>query len=373
MVKQLDADAAPPKESKIKIQADPSEIAIKAVQKKWPEIFISTADELPDIQLVSTGSISLDYILGGGLVRGRLAEIFGPEQGGKTSLSLMIINNFLKEYSERVLYNDAEFSLDPKLISGFGADPKRITVIKELEGPKSLEAFITLLKSGDYGVCVIDSVAALIPKEEINATLEEDTIGRHAIMMQRATNKLVSLISRANSLGIYINQIRAKAMTFGDPETTTGGHALKHLYSYRIRVEGGLTKSSRILNKDGVVIGHTMKILVAKNKLAPPFRKVELDLIYGKGFDLASELLTLSEDCGLIERLGSYYNYNGDRIGHGRDNVLEFLREKNDLYAELKGKILSSLKGGKYDSEKFEQDGVEVTETVNGTFPELQN
>ena len=370
MVKQP-ADA-PPK----KTQADPSEIAIKAAQKKFPEIFISTADELPDIQFVSTGSISLDYILGGGLVRGRLVEIFGPEQGGKTSLSLMIINNFLKEYSERVLYNDAEFSLDPRLISGFGADPKRITVIKELEGTKSLEAFMTLLRSGDYGIGVVDSVAALVPKEEMSASLEDDTVGRHAIMMQRATNKLVGLISRANILGIYINQIRKKAMQFGDPETTTGGHAIKHLYSYRIRVEGGLTKGSKIVNKDGIVIGHTMKILIAKNKLAPPWRKVELDLIYGKGFDLVSELLTLSEDCGLIEKVGSYYNYNGERIGHGRDNVLEFLRAKDDLYTELKGKILNSLrgeKGGQYDSEKFEQDSGENTETTDNTFPELSN
>lgn len=361
------------KETKVKTQVDPSEIAIRAVHKNFPEIFISNADELPDTQLVSTGSISLDYILGGGLVRGRLVEIFGPEQGGKTSLALMIINNFLKEYSERVLYNDAEFSLDPKLISGFGADPKRITVIKELEGTKSLEAFITLLKSGAYGMGVVDSVAALVPKEEMSASLEDDTIGRHAIMMQRATNKLIGLISRASILGIYINQIRKKAMTFGDPETTTGGHALKHLYSYRIRVEGGLTKSSRILNKDGVVVGHAMKILVAKNKLAPPWRKVELDLIYGKGFDLASELLTLSEDCGLIERSGSWYSYKGDRLGQGRDTVLELLRVKDDLYAELKGKILSSLKGGQYDSEKFEQDRGENAETADGTFPELQD
>lgn len=363
----------PAKETKVKTQADPSEIAIKAVHKNFPEIFIRSADELPDIQLVSTGSISLDYILGGGLVRGRLVEIFGPEQGGKTSLALMIINNFLKVYPEQILYNDAEFSLDPKLILGFGADPKRITVIKELEGTKSLEAFITLLKSGAYGMGVVDSVAALVPKEEMSASLEDDTIGRHAIMMQRATNKLVGLISRASILGIYINQIRAKAMTFGDPETTTGGHALKHLYSYRIRVEGGLTKSSRILNKDGIVVGHTMKILVTKNKLAPPFRKIELDLIYGKGFDLASELLTLSEDCGLIERSGSWYSYNGERLGQGRDNVLELLRAKDDLYAELKKRILCSLKGGQYDSEKFEQNSGENAETADGTFPELQD
>ncbi len=356
-----------------KIEADPSEIAIKAAYKKFPEIFISSADELPDVQLVSTGSISLDYILGGGFVRGRLVEIYGPEMGGKTSLALMIINNFLKEYPEKVLFNDAEFSLDPKLISGFGADLKRITVIKELEGTKSLEAFMTLLRSGAYGIGVVDSIASLIPKEEMNATLEDDTVGRHAVMMQRATNKLVGLISRASILCIYINQIRQKAMTFGDPETTTGGHALKHLYSYRIRVEGGLTKGSKILNKDGIVIGHTMKILVAKNKLAPPWRKVELDLIYGKGFDLISELFILSEDCGLIEKTGSYYNYNGERIGHGRDNVLEFLRGKDDLCAELKEKILSSLKGGKYDSEKFEQDSGEDAGTTDKTFPQLQN
>lgn len=360
------------KETKTKF-TDPSEIAIKAISKKFPEIFISSADELPEVQYVSTGSISLDYILGGGLVRGRLVEIFGPEQGGKTSLALMIINNFLKEYQERVAYNDAEFSLDPKLVVGFGADPKRITVIKELEGTKSLEAFLTLLKSGSYGMGIVDSIASLVPKEEMGATLDDDTIGRHAVMIQRTTNKLVGLISRANILAIYINQIRKKAMSFGNPETTTGGHAVRHLCSYRIRVEGGLTKGSRILNKDNVVIGHKMDILVVKNKLAPPWRKVELDLIYGKGFDLVSEALTLSEDCGLVEKSGAWYSYNGERLGQGRDNTLDLIRSRKDLYSELRNRILDSLKGGKYESDKFEQNGEEDTGATDGTFPELQD
>ena len=333
---------------------DPLDVAINSVTKNFPEIFIDSADNLPDIQLVSTGSIMLDYILGGGFVRGRLVEIFGPEQGGKTSLSLMVIRNFLEEYGERVLYNDAEFSLDPKLIGGFGADPTRITVIKELEGVKSLDAFTLLLQSGAFGLGVIDSIASLVPKEEVNANLSDDTVGRHALMMQRATNKIVGLLARQNILCIYVNQIRKKAMTFGDPETTTGGHAIRHLFSYRIRVEGGLTKSSRILNKDGVVIGHRMNILVVKNKLAPPFRKVELDLIYGKGFDLISEVLSISEDCGLIEKSGAWYSYNGERVGQGRDNALGFLKENKELYSELRGKITSLLRGGKYESDKLE-------------------
>ncbi len=346
------------------------ETAIASISKQYSEVFVTDFDKLPDHQYISTGSIALDCALGGGLVRGRLMEIYGDEMGGKTSLSLMIIKNYLKDNPEGyVLFNDPEWALDKRMITSYGIDTNRIKFMYGSKGADNLNSFIYLIKTGAFGVAVIDSISALMPPEMDDKRVGESIVGRHAAMMQEATIRLIPVLALTNTLCIYINQTRSKVTLFGDPETTTGGKAIKFYYSYRLRISGGQNKASRILNKDGIVIGHKMTIDVRKNKLSVPYRTVELDLIYGKGFDTASELLTLGEDLGFISRAGTWYLYKNEQIGRGREAVLEVLRTNDNLYNSLKSDIMEVINNDKYGESEDEQAGLDDVEEVEDSIP----
>ena len=292
-----------------------------------------------DIDVVSTGSLGLDIALGiGGLPRGRVVEIYGPESSGKTTLTLQVIAEAQKA-GGTAAFVDAEHALDPAYAEKLGVDVDELLVSQPDTGEQALEITDMLVRSGSIDVVVIDSVAALTPKAEIEGDMGDSHMGLQARLMSQALRKLTGNIKRSNTMVIFINQIRMKiGVMFGNPETTTGGNALKFYASVRmdIRRIGAIKKGDEIT-------GNETRVKVVKNKMAPPFRKAEFQILYGEGISREAELIDLGVQHGFVEKSGAWYSYGEDRIGQGKDRVREFLKANPDIAGEIEAKLRAKL------------------------------
>jgi recombination protein RecA len=288
-----------------------------------------------DIQVVSTGSLGLDLALGvGGLPRGRVVEIYGPESSGKTTLTLSVIAQMQKQ-GGTAAFIDAEHALDAQYARKLGVKVDELLISQPDNGEQALEIADMLVRSGSVDVVVIDSVAALTPKAEIEGEMGEPQMGLQARLMSQALRKLTANIKRSNTLVVFINQIRMKiGVMFGNPETTTGGNALKFYASVRLDI-----RRIGSIKKGDEVIGAETRVKVVKNKVAPPFRAADFDILYGEGISREGEMVDLGVLHKVIEKSGAWYSYGGDRIGQGKDNAREFLKEHADLGAEIEAKI----------------------------------
>jgi recombination protein RecA len=288
-----------------------------------------------DIQVISSGSLGLDIALGiGGLPRGRVVEIYGPESSGKTTLCLSVVAQIQKAGGVAA-YIDAENALDPVYAQKLGVNVNDMLISQPDTGEQGLEIADMLVRSGGVDIVVIDSVAALVPKAEIEGEMGDQLPGLQARLMSQALRKLTGNIKRTNTLVIFINQIRMKiGVMFGSPETTTGGNALKFYASVRLDIRriGAIKKGEEI-------VGNETRVKVVKNKVSPPFKEALFDIMYGQGISLQGEILDMGVEHGFIEKSGAWYSYNGDRIGQGRDNSREYLRENPALADEIHNKI----------------------------------
>ena len=292
-------------------------------------------DAAVDIPAVSTGSLGLDLALGiGGLPRGRIVEIYGPESSGKTTLALQVIAQ-AQIKGGTCAFVDAEHALDPGYARKLGVDLDNLLISQPDAGEQALEISDTLVRSGAIDVLVVDSVAALTPRAELEGEMGDSHMGLHARLMSQALRKLTASVARSNTLIIFINQIRMKiGVVFGNPETTTGGNALKFYASVRLDIR----RIGQIKDKDEVV-GNQTRVKVVKNKVAPPFKVVEFDIMYGEGISKTGELLDLGVKAGLVEKSGSWFSYKSERIGQGRENAKTFLKENPETAAEIENQI----------------------------------
>ena len=297
------------------------------------------AQAVQAVPTISTGSISVDAALGiGGFPRGRISEIFGPESSGKTTLALQVTAEAQKA-GGMAAYIDVEHALDPVYARKLGVDVDNLLVSQPDYGEQALEITNALITSGSIDVLVVDSVAALVPKAELDGEMGDSFMGVHARLMSQAMRKLTGIVSKSNTCLIFINQIREKiGVMFGNPETTTGGRALKFYASVRCDIR----RIAAI--KDGeTVTGNRTKIKIVKNKMAPPFREAEFDIIYGEGISKEGDLVDLGVQHNLIEKSGAWYSYKGERIGQGRENAKQFLRENSDVYKKVDAELRKQL------------------------------
>ena len=292
-----------------------------------------------DIDVISTGSLSLDIALGiGGLPRGRVVEIYGPESSGKTTLTLQVIAE-MQKIGGTCAFIDAEHALDAQYAQKLGVSLQDLLISQPDTGEQALEIADALVRSGSVDLIVIDSVAALTPKAEIEGEMGDSLPGLQARLMSQALRKLTATIKRTNCLLIFINQIRMKiGVMFGNPETTTGGNALKFYASVRLDIRriGSIKKAEE-------VIGSETKVKVVKNKVAPPFKQAEFDILYGEGISREGEIVDLGSQHNVIEKSGAWYSYNGDRIGQGKDNARDYLKEHPETALEIENKIREKL------------------------------
>jgi len=288
-----------------------------------------------EIAAISTGSIGLDLALGiGGLPRGRVVEIFGPESSGKTTLALHVIAQAQKG-GGKCAFVDAEHALDPSYAHKLGVSLPDLLVSQPDSGEQALEIADTLVRSGAIDVLVVDSVAALVPKAELEGEMGDSHVGLQARLMSQALRKLTSSVSRSNTLLIFINQLRMKiGVSYGNPEVTAGGNALKFYASVRLDIR----KSTPIKEKEDV-IGNVTRVKVVKNKVAPPFRVVEFDIMYGEGISREGELLDLGVNAGIIEKSGSWYSYKGNRLGQGKETVKKLLKDQPETATEIEKEL----------------------------------
>ena len=296
---------------------------------------LGASGALPDIQVVSTGCLSLDIALGvGGLPRGRVVEIFGPESSGKTTIALHVVAE-VQKLGGTAAFVDAEHALDPQYAEKLGVNISDLLVSQPDTGEQALEITDMLVRSGAIDVIIIDSVAALVPKAEIEGEMGDSHVGLQARLMSQALRKLTGNIKRSNTLVIFINQIRMKiGVMFGNPETTTGGNALKFYASVRLDIRriGSLKRGEE-------VIGNETRIKVVKNKVAPPFRQATFDILYNEGVSRESEIIELGVEQGLVDKTGAWYAYKGDRLGQGKENARQFLKDNPAVSAELETAI----------------------------------
>ncbi len=292
-----------------------------------------------DIETISTGSISLDVALGvGGLPKGRVVEIYGPESSGKTTLTLQVIAECQKT-GGTAAFVDAEHALDPLYAEKLGVNVDELLVSQPDTGEQALEITDMLVRSGAVDIVVIDSVAALTPKAEIEGDMGDSHMGLQARLMSQALRKLTGNIKRSNTMVVFINQIRMKiGVMFGNPETTTGGNALKFYASVRLDI-----RRIGALKKGDEIIGNETRVKVVKNKVAPPFKQVVFDLLYGEGISREGEIIDLGVKEGLVDKAGAWYSYNGERIGQGKDNARNFLKEHPDMAMEIETLIREKL------------------------------
>jgi len=312
--------------------------ALSQIEKQFGKGSVMRMGDRPasrDIQVIPTGSLTLDIALGiGGLPRGRVVEIYGPESSGKTTLTLEVIAQAQK-LGGVAAFIDAEHALDPAYAEKIGVNLTELLVSQPDTGEQALEIADMLVRSGGVDIVVVDSVAALTPKAEIEGEMGDSHVGLQARLMSQALRKLTANIQRSNTLVIFINQIRMKiGVMFGSPETTTGGNALKFYASVRLDIR----RLGAIKNGDEVV-GNETRVKVVKNKVAPPFRNAEFEIIYGEGVSREGELVDLGVANELVQKSGSWYSYGGDRIGQGKDNVRAFLKEHPEIAATLEAKI----------------------------------
>ena len=314
------------------------ESAIGQIEKafgKGSVMKLGTSGMNLDIQAISTGSLGLDVALGiGGLPKGRIVEIYGPESSGKTTLALHVVAEAQKA-GGACAFVDAEHALDPVYAKKLGVNIDELLISQPDAGEQALEIADTLVRSGAISVLVVDSVAALVPRAELEGDMGDSHMGLQARLMSQALRKLTSSISKSNCLVIFINQIRQKiGIMFGNPETTSGGNALKFYASVRLDIR----RIGAIKDKDDI-IGNQTRVKVVKNKVAPPFRTVEFDIMYGEGISKNGEIVDLGVSAEIIEKSGSWFSYNEQRIGQGRENVKKFLAENTDIAKEIEDKI----------------------------------
>ncbi len=292
-------------------------------------------NSVADIEAISTGSIGIDIALGiGGMPRGRIVEIYGPESSGKTTLALSVIAQAQKK-GGTCAFIDAEHALDPAYAKKIGVDLENLLISQPDAGEQALEITDTLVRSGAIDVLVVDSVAALVPKAELEGEMGDQHMGLHARLMSQALRKLTATVSRSNTLVIFINQIRMKiGVMFGSPETTTGGNALKFYASVRIDIRS----IGKIKDKEDI-IGTQTRVKIVKNKVAPPFKTVDFDIMYGEGISKTGELIDLGMKAGLVEKAGAWFSYKGEKLGQGRENAKIFLKEHPDVALEIENKI----------------------------------
>ncbi len=292
-----------------------------------------------NIEAISTGSLGLDVALGiGGLPKGRVIEIYGPESSGKTTLTLQVIAEAQKA-GGTCAFVDAEHALDPQYAQKLGVDVDELLVSQPDTGEQALEITDMLVRSSAVDVVVVDSVAALTPKAEIEGDMGDSHVGLQARLMSQALRKLTANIKRSNTLVIFINQIRMKiGVMFGSPETTTGGNALKFYSSVRLDI-----RRIGSIKKGDEVVGNETRVKVVKNKVAPPFKQVEFDILYGEGISREGEIIDMGVKLNIVDKSGAWYSYNGDRIGQGKDNVRNFLKENPDMAADIEGRIRAEL------------------------------
>ena len=294
---------------------------------------------LRDIEAISTGSLGLDVALGiGGLPKGRVVEIYGPESSGKTTLTLQVIAEAQKA-GGTCAFVDAEHALDPQYAEKLGVNVDDLLVSQPDTGEQALEITDMLVRSSAVDVVVIDSVAALTPKAAIEGEMGDSHMGLQARLMSQALRKLTANIKRSNTLVIFINQIRMKiGVMFGSPETTTGGNALKFYASVRLDI-----RRIGAIKKGDEVVGNETRVKIVKNKVAPPFKQAEFDILYGQGISREGEIIDMGVKLDIVDKAGAWYSYNGDRIGQGKDNVRNFLKENATMAAEIEGRIRAEL------------------------------
>lgn len=336
---KAEATGSPTKPSAEKVKA--LDLAVATIEKQFGKgsiMRLGANDLRKDIEAISTGSLGLDIALGiGGLPRGRIVEIFGPESSGKTTIALSVCAQAQKKGGV-VAYVDAEHALDINYAKKLGVNIEDLLVSQPDTGEQALEITETLVRSGAVDVLVVDSVAALVPRAELEGEMGDSHMGLQARLMSQALRKLTAAINRSHTLVIFINQIRMKiGVMFGNPETTTGGNALKFYSSVRLDVR----RVGAIKNGEDVV-GSRTAVKIVKNKMAPPFTKVEFDLMYNEGISAEGDLLDLAVTANMIEKSGSWFSYKGERMGQGRDQAKQFLKDHPALMEELRAKLLSA-------------------------------
>ena len=300
---------------------------------------LGDGEAIADIQVVSTGSLGLDIALGvGGLPRGRVIEIYGPESSGKTTLTLQVISEMQKQ-AGTCAFIDAEHALDVQYAQKLGVNLQELLISQPDTGEQALEIVDALVRSGSVDLIVVDSVAALTPKAELEGEMGDSLPGLQARLMSQALRKLTATIKKTNCMVIFINQIRMKiGVMFGSPETTTGGNALKFYASVRLDI-----RRTGSIKKGEEVIGSETKVKVVKNKVSPPFKTAEFDILYGEGISREGEIIDMGVTARILEKSGAWYAYNGEKIGQGKDNAREFLRENPDVAIEVENKVREAM------------------------------
>ena len=330
------------------------EVAMGQIEKQFGKGSVMKLGEFKamEVEAIPTGALSLDIALGiGGVPRGRIIEVFGPESSGKTTLALHIVAEAQKMGGDAA-FIDAEHALDPVYAKKLGVNIDELIVSQPDTGEQALEITEALVRSGALDVIVVDSVAALVPKAEIDGDMGDSHMGLQARLMSQALRKLAGAINKSKTVIIFINQLREKiGVMFGNPETTTGGRALKFYASVRLDI-----RKTENIKQDGEFKGSRVRVKVVKNKVAPPFREAEFDVVYGEGISKAGNILDMAVNLDIIEKSGSWFSYNGDRIGQGRENVKRYLKENPEVLEEVEKKVRDNF------AKAFEQSLGEETE-----------
>lgn len=332
------------------------EVAMGQIEKQFGKGSVMKLGEFKamEIEAIPTGALSLDIALGiGGVPRGRIIEVFGPESSGKTTLALHVVAEAQKMGGEAA-FIDAEHALDPVYAKKLGVDIDNLIVSQPDTGEQALEITEALVRSGALDVIVVDSVAALVPKAEIDGDMGDSHMGLQARLMSQALRKLAGAINKSKTVIIFINQLREKiGIMFGNPETTTGGRALKFYASVRLDI-----RKIENIKQDGEVKGNRVRVKVIKNKVAPPFREAEFDIVYGEGISKVGNVLDMAVNLDIVEKSGSWFSYNGNRIGQGRENVKKYLKENSKILEEVESKVRENF------AKAFEQSlGEEIIST----------
>ena len=339
--------------------------ALEQIQKQYGKgaiMKLGDAGPVTNLEVISTGSLSLDLATGvGGYPKGRIIEIYGPESSGKTTLTLHAIAEAQKKGGQAA-FIDAEHALDPVYAKNLGVNVDELLVSQPDTGEQALEICEMLARSGALDIIVIDSVAALVPKAEIQGEMGDSHLGLQARLMSQALRKIAGAVNKSNTCVIFINQLREKiGIMFGNPETTTGGRALKFYASMRLDV-----RRVETIKKGEDMLGNRTRVKIVKNKVAPPFKKAEFDIMYGTGISLPGDILDTATDIGIIEKAGSWYSYNGERIGQGRENVKTYLEEHPDVLEDVRARVMKHFEDSKQPADakdggiRVDEDGVVI-------------
>lgn len=339
--------------------------ALEQIQKQYGKgaiMKLGDAGPVTNLEVISTGSLSLDLATGvGGYPKGRIIEIYGPESSGKTTLTLHAIAEAQKKGGQAA-FIDAEHALDPVYAKNLGVNVDELLVSQPDTGEQALEICEMLARSGALDIIVIDSVAALVPKAEIQGEMGDSHVGLQARLMSQALRKIAGAVNKSNTCVIFINQLREKiGIMFGNPETTTGGRALKFYASMRLDV-----RRVETIKKGEDMLGNRTRVKIVKNKVAPPFKKAEFDIMYGTGISLPGDILDTATDIGIIEKAGSWYSYNGERIGQGRENVKAYLEEHPDVLEDVRARVMKHFEDSKQPADakdggiRVDEDGVVI-------------